>query len=261
MTPGRRNPIHSKVAAARRTVPRGTTTVHLAEFILLLIATVAAIAAGLAMVASNYRVARVLFWIAALSFGSLGIMWSQQSHGYSLTIQMIIAAVCAAIAAASLVWGLDELRGRANAAEIPNLAEKPSPNNSTSGKNSPNITAGGNVTIGHIGDVTINQAPAPKLELIESIRKQNADGTFDSQFVVGVISPYPPSRMEIVARAPGVLGINIMADGTGTLSNKTVDVAKDASYGIVAISSMNKRFRLTVKTKSASDISLESAFE
>jgi hypothetical protein len=133
--------------------------------------------------------------------------------------------------------------------------------NQSSGKNSPTISAGGNVTIGHIGDITINQAPAPKLELIDSARTQNSDGTFDSHFILRVVSPYPPSRMQIVARAPGVLAVNIMADGTGSLSNKSTGVAKDESYGVVALSSMNKRFRLTVKTKSASDISLESAFE
>ena len=43
---------------------------HLPDFVLLVIGALAAIAAGLAVLTSNYRVARVLFWIAALSFGS-----------------------------------------------------------------------------------------------------------------------------------------------------------------------------------------------
>jgi hypothetical protein len=125
---------------------------HLAEFVLLVVATVAAIAAGLAMVVSNYRVARILFWIAALSFGSLGIVWSAQSHGYSLATQMAVAAICAAVAAAGLVWGLDELRERtANAEEVPSV-QKSEP----AGKNSPSISAGRDVSIGHIGDVINN---------------------------------------------------------------------------------------------------------
>src|ERR1700730_18510577 len=97
---------------------------HLPDFALLIIATVAAITAGFVMVASNYRAARMLAWISAISFWSLGIVWSQQSHGYSLATQMMVAAVCAAIAAAALVWGLDEIRGRNNAGAAPQVADK-----------------------------------------------------------------------------------------------------------------------------------------
>src|ERR1700730_10943750 len=106
---------------------------HLPEFILLVVATLAAIAAGLAVVASNFRVANALFWIAALSFGSLGIVWSLQSQGYSLATQMTVSAVCAAIAAAGLVWGLSEVRGRAEAEEIPRVAPDSKPNVSITG--------------------------------------------------------------------------------------------------------------------------------
>jgi hypothetical protein len=135
---------------------------HLPEFALLAIATVAAIAAGLVMVASNYRAARVLAWIAAISFGSLGIVWAQQSHGYSLATQMIVAAVCAGIGAAALVWGLDEIKGRSTTGE-PQATDK-----SASGKNSPNIsTRNGNINIGQIGDV-IHPPPVPTVDLTKN---------------------------------------------------------------------------------------------
>jgi hypothetical protein len=59
------------------------------------------------------RAVRVLFWAAALSFGSTGIVWSATSEGQALWVQMVVAAAAAAVAAAGLTWGLWELRGRA----------------------------------------------------------------------------------------------------------------------------------------------------
>lgn len=84
---------------------------HLPEFILLVAATIAAIAAGLAMIASNYRVARVLFWIAAITFGSMGVVWSANSTA-PLWLQLVVSGVVGAIAAIGLAWGLYELRGK-----------------------------------------------------------------------------------------------------------------------------------------------------
>lgn len=134
---------------------------HLPEFILLVIATVAAIAAGLAMATSNYRVARIFFWIAALSFASLGVVWAAQSEGYSLRTQIAVATICFAIAFAGLLWGLKEVRGRAEGQESQKTsAEK-------GGKNNPNINAGGDVHIGHIGDVNISP---PELHVLPEQR-------------------------------------------------------------------------------------------
>jgi hypothetical protein len=198
---------------------------HLPEFALLLIATVAAIAAGLAMVASNYRAARVLFWIAALSFGSLGIVWSQQSHGYSLATQMIVAAVCAAIAAAALVWGLDEIRGRANAGEVPSVTDKPEP-----GKNSPAISAGGNITIGHIGDTIVNQAPKPELKLGASKSQKNPDGTYTVSIEAEIVSPYPPSSLLLEAWGVGIVSFEAVPQRTGMQMTGHTGIRPDHAF-------------------------------
>jgi hypothetical protein len=88
---------------------------RLSDFVLLVVGTLAAIAAGLAVLASNYRVARILFWIAALSFGSMGVVWSATSESYSLSTQMIVSAIIGAIAAAGLTWALWEIRGKESA--------------------------------------------------------------------------------------------------------------------------------------------------
>ncbi|WP_316224631.1 MULTISPECIES: hypothetical protein [unclassified Bradyrhizobium] len=83
---------------------------HLPEFGLLVLTTIAAIAAGLAMLASKYSIARVLLWIAGLSFGSLGVLWSASSEGYSLPTQLIVAGAVGAVAAVGLTWAIWEIR-------------------------------------------------------------------------------------------------------------------------------------------------------
>lgn len=78
-------------------------------------------AAMLALSPVKGRPVRVLFWATALSFGSSGIVWSATSEGDSLPVQMTVAAVIAAIAAAGLTWGLWELRTH----EQPASTDKP----------------------------------------------------------------------------------------------------------------------------------------
>jgi len=92
---------------------------HLPEFILLAIATMAAIAAGLgagmlALGRPNLGVVRVLFWIAAIAFGSLGIVWSSTST-QPLGVQMLVSGIIGALAAAGLTWGLWEVRAQESA--------------------------------------------------------------------------------------------------------------------------------------------------
>lgn len=85
---------------------------RLSDFVLLIFGTLAGMAAGLAMLASKYSVARILFGIAALSFWSMGVVWSATSQGYSIQMQMIVSAIIGAIAAAGFTWVLWEIRGK-----------------------------------------------------------------------------------------------------------------------------------------------------
>jgi hypothetical protein len=94
---------------------------HLPEFTLLAIATVAAIAAGfgvgmLALGRPRFGVVRVLFWISALTFWSLGIVWAATSS-QPLSIQMMVAGAIGAIAAAGIAWGLWEVRTQEKVAD------------------------------------------------------------------------------------------------------------------------------------------------
>jgi hypothetical protein len=102
-------------------MPKGwEIPMHLPEFVLLVLATIAAIAAGLAVLASKYSIARVLFWIAGVSFWSLGVLWSVSSEGYSLQTQLLVSGVVGAIAAVGLSWTLWEIREKEKA-EQPKL--------------------------------------------------------------------------------------------------------------------------------------------
>lgn len=136
---------------------------HLSEFVLLVVATISAIAAGVAMVAARFQAARNFVWIAAITFGSMGVVWSAQSHGYSFATQATVAALVAAIGAVGLVWGLNEIRDRVTTADEQETSKASSP--SGKGKNSPEInSSGGNINIGHIGDI-INQPTSLKVDL------------------------------------------------------------------------------------------------
>jgi hypothetical protein len=142
---------------------------RLADFVIAALVAFAGITVGIgaAMLLApppiNVRITKVLFWTGALSFGSLGIVWAQTSEGYSLPVRMLVAAVCAGVAAAGLVWALNELKTRASG-----LSYLEKPPQSEQGENSPNISAGGNITIGHIGDViNVPVAQTPKRPLDE----------------------------------------------------------------------------------------------
>ena len=87
---------------------------HLPDFIIAGQGLFASIAVGvgwamLAIPSPNYQPVRVLFWLASLSFGTIGIVWAMTSEGYSVSTQMTVAAICAAVAAAGLVWGLRQI--------------------------------------------------------------------------------------------------------------------------------------------------------
>jgi hypothetical protein len=110
---------------------------HLTDFIVAGQFAFAGITAGLGFVVlappiPNHRAARVLFWLGALSFGSMGIVWALTSEDYSLRTQMLVAAICAAIAAAGLVWGLRQVNVQLN---TPERSGSPSVAPSTAGDN------------------------------------------------------------------------------------------------------------------------------
>ena len=75
-------------------------------------------------------------------------------------MRIFINAALAALVVGGITYGLDWLKTKQGIVIPAANAEPPSPSQNGN-KNSPNISAGGNVNIGNIGDV-INPPPAPK---------------------------------------------------------------------------------------------------
>lgn len=105
-------------------MPPGGYSVGLSDFVLLVVATIAALAAGLAMFASQYPVARVCFWTAGLSFGVMGVLWSLTTkEDHPLWLRLIVSGAVGAIAAVGLTWALWEISQKEKI-ETPSIAEK-----------------------------------------------------------------------------------------------------------------------------------------
>ncbi|MEH2557986.1 hypothetical protein V1286_005515 [Bradyrhizobium algeriense] len=106
-------------------------------------------AAVMALVPTNHRVARILFWLGAVSFGSMGTVWGINSEDQSLTIRMTVAFICAGIAAAGLVWALSELRTREKVAQANIEETKPAGKTKPTSTNQ-RVTGNDNVVTGPV---------------------------------------------------------------------------------------------------------------
>lgn len=71
------------------------------------------------------------------------------------------------------------------------------------------------VSIGHIGDVTINEAPAPELQLGKPEAKSLPDGTQMIRIPAEVVAPYTPGSLRVEAWAPGLVKMDVIAQRTG----------------------------------------------
>jgi hypothetical protein len=129
----------------------------------------------------------------------------------------------------------------------------------TGPKNSPTISAGGNVTIGHIGDVTINQAPQPELKLGPQKAGKNADGTFALTVEAEVISPYPPGSMRLEAWAPGIMELQAVPQRSGMSMTGHSGVRPE--YAFTTLMQPFGKYLIVVRTKEAANIDLKYDFD
>jgi hypothetical protein len=174
---------------------------RLPEFVLSVTATLVGVAAALAVLASKYRFARVLFWIAALSFGSLGVVWSATSEGYSLPTQMLVAAVIGAVAAAGLTWALWEIRGkeRAEKTTAATTAEGMLPTRGPTLEATQNaaIDATGSVIPGDLPWQFARAADGAIIDMPGTVITRKEDGSMTIQFgAVPVTRQFPPPTGE-----------------------------------------------------------------
>jgi hypothetical protein len=65
----------------------------------------------------NYRAVKAAFWMAAVCFGSLGIVWGVTAVNQPMILRLGVAGITAAAAAMALTWILAHLSGDKRAAE------------------------------------------------------------------------------------------------------------------------------------------------
>lgn len=169
---------------------------------------------------------------------ALWMLWLTGGETSMWVRNLLLGSVGAVIGGAGLIWlgyVINPAIAQAPATEISKPkedtmapdAEKPI------NKNSPNISAGGNVTIGHIGDTTINQAPKPDLRFGGSKSVRNADGSFTVTIEFDVISPYPPASLLVEVWAPGIKSFEIVPQRTGGVFGGPSGVRMDHAFSTI----------------------------
>jgi hypothetical protein len=167
------------------------------DFVITAIFSASAIAAGWAYTivvtpGGNTRAARIMFWLSATGFGSLGAVWAANQE-YLTLMNYGIAGVVGAIAAMSLYWGLWQIEHFASAQERPaGQAQGVTQHNQTG----PNINAPG-------GQVIIHPPPAPPprqldpdtlyqldrtVGTVEQVSEQPASGTITFGLIRGAMN-------------------------------------------------------------------------
>jgi hypothetical protein len=129
------------------------------------------------------------------------------------------------------------------------------------GKNSPTISAGGNVTIGHIGDVTINQASQPQLRLLDQKDYTQPDGTHATVFTIEIVAQLTPAFLAIDLIADGILNANILPPSVNGVSTIMLRNKRISSTGYHAeLTSPRGRYIVTVQTKGQTPVKLTYQF-
>jgi len=158
-----------------------------------------------------WRSAIIAVGFAALAYSST--LWLQDMTAMKIqTGPLVVILVGIAIVAAGVLWHINVARTQIAGPAVPPQSPSPPPQPP---KNSPTINAGGNVTIGHIGDVTINQAPAPEIRIGETKSTQNSDGTFTETVILNIAAPYPVGQIYIEAWAPEIIDFEVGPNRTG----------------------------------------------
>ena len=157
---------------------------------------------------------RGCFWMAAIGFGGLGVIWGvwEADVTQPLSVRLLVAGTTSAIAGMALTWVLwhlgDQSAGRTQEATAP-MSGKPIGNiTNNSGIITNNQAGGQNV---------INQAPPPGIKLLGDPTRASdlKNNIFTTAQLLEIIAPYPPANLQLIAYADGILGIKASAQRTG----------------------------------------------
>ena len=151
------------------------------------------------------------------------------------------------------------------------MAAMPSPDTNTkahsdsaseglSEKNSISIEGSNNqVTVGHIGDVTINQAPRPKLELSAAKVERNEGGTYSVTSEAEIVSPYPPGSLRLEAWAPGIISLDASPQRTGIVMMGHTGVRAD--FAFTTLMQPFGQYLITVRVSELTNVELKYEFD
>ncbi|WP_292529243.1 hypothetical protein [Methylocystis sp.] len=123
-------------------------------------------------------------------------------------------------------------------------------------KNSPIIKAGGNVNIGHIGDV-FNQAPEPEVKIIAMTERGNGEKViYDAD--IEVISPYPIGSLLLYAKGQGLESIDATPMRVGPSIGGQSGIREDGAF--TTIMHAFGRYRITIHARHKTSLVLEYSF-
>lgn len=190
--------------------------------------------------------------------GAVFCLWVASGESSMVTRNIYLIPIGALLGACAFAWAgyvFHDMR----AAQAQALSPAESGAQPSGGKNVVNIPGSNNtVSIGHIGDVTINQAPAPQLILSAVQRMQNPDGSVLTVIEASVIAPYPPAGLELEAWGPGIIEFNAQQQRPGMQMTGWTGVREDHAF--TSVQSPSGRYRLNIRTKTATNVEIRYKF-
>jgi hypothetical protein len=108
----------------------------------------------------------------------------------------------------------------------------------------------GIVTVGQVGDNTINQRPDPPVgRTLSAVSKDQGGGTFIHQIIFQVIAPYPPASMDVEVTGGPMIDTLSTVGATGL--NMINVLYRNENRFIQRIPSPHGQYTITVHSKSS----------
>jgi len=186
------------------------------------------------------------------------LVWASMGDQPMLAQRIILIVVGAVIGGCALFAAGEWLRPTLPANAQQDQKAKGDP--MASGKNSVSVSGSNNsVSIGHIGDVTINQAPQPELRISAAESSKNEDGTYTMSAEVEVVSPYPPGSLRLEAWAPGIVSLGAAPQRTGMSMTGHSGVRPDHAF--TTLMQPFGKYVITVRTAAPTNVDLRYDFD
>lgn len=105
-------------------------------------------------------------------------------------------------------------------------------------------------------NTTINQAPAPTVQILETVDQRRGDGTYGKNIHIRVVSPYPAKKLVVGVRSPDVTSVDIVPAGGGVMFNIARGPCGEECLGVQIGGPVIGDYRVYVNTKENENVSL-----